>query len=123
MCACVFVYKFFKFQFYVFFFLCTHANTFIFQTFSPFFSILGVNLDMDVGLHGWVSTPVQPVIVPRYTVASGLCISSQLFFCLFVQQTRFSFGDQQNLLAFRSIAHPPIEGSVLIGSLPVIAIS
>ena len=42
-----------------------------------------VNHEMDVRLHGWVSTPVQPVIVPWYTVKEGCCISSQPF--LFVE--------------------------------------
>ena len=47
-----------------------------------FFLLLSdVNHEMDAKLHGWVSTPrYSHVIVPRYTVTRGFCISSQLHF-------------------------------------------
>ena len=43
-----------------------------------FYSYQMVNHEMDVGLHGWVTTPVQPVI-PRYTITRALYFNSTFF--------------------------------------------
>ena len=44
-------------------------------------SLFFVNHEMDVGLHGWGSTPRYTGHIPRYTVHERVCcVSSQLFF-------------------------------------------
>ena len=48
------------------------------------YHVSDVNHEMDVGLHGWVSTSVQPAIVQRYTVHErALYFKSPFFFFFF----------------------------------------